>query len=366
MRTYITGILKILLPAFVMLSAACEKNPVDDNGLRVEKEVYSGAIIVNEGHFQQGDASLSFYDNDNKNIYNDVFAAENGEALGDVGNSIYIRDSLAYIVVNNSDKIEVINTSTFRRRQVITLPPGTSPRHLAFSDQNNLFVTSLYGGKVLIIDSGSGKVAGEITVAANPEELLRINDRIFVANSGFGAGNTISVIDLNTNQVLTGITVGDNPRFLRQDPYGRVHALCSGAFNDWADPNDDTPGGVWVIDPSGLNVMDTLLMPAGQHPGKFDISAGGTGYVVMENTIMSYDAETMEILSADLIPGMAIQIYGLRYNNYENLLYILDAVDYVSAGKLWIFDPADLTMDGPYTTGAIPGDLGFLVDLANE
>jgi hypothetical protein len=74
----------------------------------------------------------------------------------------------------------------------------------------------------------------------------------------------------------------------------------------------------------------------------------------------------MEILSADLVPDTAMQIYAVRYNNYENLLYILDAVDYVSAGSMWILDPADLTMDGPYTTGAIPGDLAFLVDLVSE
>jgi len=52
--------------------------------------------------------------------------------------------------------------------------------------------------------------------------------------------------------------------------------------------------------------------------------------------------------------------YAVRFNPGENLLYVLDAVDYVSSGKLWIFDPAGSLTDGPFETGVIPSDLDFV------
>ncbi len=115
---------------FLVFVISCEKNPTAVEGEKIMREVYRGAIIVNEGHFQQGDASLSYFDSDSQKIFSDVFKQANGEDLGDVANSIYIRDSLAYLVINNSDKIEVVNTTSFKRHQKINLPAGTSPRYL--------------------------------------------------------------------------------------------------------------------------------------------------------------------------------------------------------------------------------------------
>jgi len=345
---------------------SCEKNPVKQNGELTIGAAYRGAIIVNEGHFQQGDASLSFFDSDSQQIYNDVFKDKNGESLGDVGNSIYLRDTLAYIVINNSDKIEVINTQSFRRSRKIILPAGTSPRHLAFTDDAEILVTSLYSGKVLSIDLASGVVSGEIPVGANPEEILRFNNQVFVANSGFGAGNTVSVIGLPGKAVQKEIDVGDNPRFLRADPSGRIHVLCGGDYKDWGNPDDDTPGGIWVIDPGNMRVSDSLILPVGQHPGKFDISAEGHGYVVVDGQIRVYETQTMELLENDITGNSALNAYALRFNSHENLLYILDAVDFVSMGRLWILDPENSAMTGPFETGAIPGDVAFIIEKRDQ
>jgi len=347
-------------------SGSCEQNPVSVNGLRIIQKEYKGALIINEGHFQQGDASLSYFDVDSQLVYQNVFKQINGEDLGDVANSIYIRDSLAYIVINNSDKIEIIDTRSFKRHRKINLPAGTSPRHLAISGNSELMITSLYGGKVLSVDPESGSIIAEIPVGKNPEELLLINEKAFVANSGFGSGHTISVIGLPGFIIRPEIGTGDNPRFLRLDKSSRIHVLCSGAYNDWSDPEDDTPGGIWVIDPETETVSDSLVFAAGIHPGKFDISAAGIGFVIKDNGILTYDSETLAVIEDNLIGSRSMTPYALRFSNNENLLYILDAVDYISAGKLWIYDPEDSDLRGPYPTGAIPGDLAFIFEQVDE
>ncbi|NJK94136.1 MAG: hypothetical protein HC905_03645 [Bacteroidales bacterium] len=78
-----------------------------------------GVFILNEGNYTYGNSSLSFYNTQSRQISNQVFFKTNGFPVGDVLQSMTLMDSLAFLVVNNSGKVLVMNANTFKFKAII-------------------------------------------------------------------------------------------------------------------------------------------------------------------------------------------------------------------------------------------------------
>src|SRR6218665_160788 len=123
-----------LLFAFCFSLSACKH---ENQSSPVEKE---GLVIVNEGNFGWGNADLSVYNPQTGEITNNVFQTANGVLLGDVAQSAILRDSLVYVVLNNSAKIEVLYRANFERKQTINIA-GSSPRYMLFLNDSIVLVS---------------------------------------------------------------------------------------------------------------------------------------------------------------------------------------------------------------------------------
>ncbi|MEP5634724.1 MAG: Calx-beta domain-containing protein, partial [Maribacter dokdonensis] len=74
----------------------------------------NGILVSHEGNFMQGNASISFVSDDLATVENDIFKTVNdADALGDNAQSMSFYENMAYIVMNGSQKIEVVNRYTF-------------------------------------------------------------------------------------------------------------------------------------------------------------------------------------------------------------------------------------------------------------
>ena len=82
----------IIILTLLSLSTSCMKW---EYGIEEDFDATgSGLFITNEGNFQYGNATLSYYDPDTKVVENEVFYRSNAMKLGDVAQSMVIRDGI--------------------------------------------------------------------------------------------------------------------------------------------------------------------------------------------------------------------------------------------------------------------------------
>ena len=247
----------------MILFSACKKDPTStDNTPPVSSA--AGVYIVNEGNFGQNTASLSYYDIKNNNVANDVFTSVNNRPLGDVANAMVIRGNKGYIVVNNSDKIEIIDVRTHQSLGTINVGAGKNPRRLDFINDSLALVTNFYDSSVSLVNIVHKTILQRISVGLYPDGIAIINNRAYVANSGLGYGSTLSVIDIPTLTTVQTFHIGDNPVLVQRDSDGELYILCVGFYNDFSDTTDDTPGKIFVYNPSSAIVVDSIVV--GGHP----------------------------------------------------------------------------------------------------
>ena len=347
----------LLAFALIISLSACKKDKTNDSNPSVNNGE-STVFVVNEGNFTQGNASLSYGDEDFANVANDAYQNANNTALGDQAQSIGFNNGKAYIIVTGSNKIEVTNDNTMER--VATIASGlTNPRYFESVDSHTALV-SCWGDTsddtddyLAIIDTNNDTVTGQVPVDLGPEKMVKNDDYLFIAHQGaWGTNNKISVYDLVLKQITNVITVGDRPNsMVIYDNY--LWVLCGGE-PDWT--GAETAGQLYKINiNNNFNIEETINFAVTEHPSFLTLS-GDNLYYYLDNQV--YAKTTSD---AAIAPTVIITYNGQAYNMEANngKLYITDALDYQQEGTVSVYDLSDAHLINQKTVGIIPGDLAF-------
>jgi len=325
--------------ALVALAIAVGGCGEDDGDLLDDTPLVSGAgvYVLNEGLFGDGNASLSYYDAISGELTESVFSAANSRPLGDTANDIALNDGKLWIVVNNSQTIEVIDADTRASVATVDFPGGGAPTTIAFDDTGSKAYVPLRGGNALArIDTASmTQDADPVEVGDQPQEAVFADGKVYVTNSGFGTGNTVSVVDASTFAVASIIEVGANPTAIVNAGAGRVAVLASGV--SWSDP--PTPGAVVVIDTATDTVLNSIPLDSGALD-RMEMGRDGAAYFLTPGAVVKFDVAA-DTLTPDFITAAtagAGGFYGLSVDQESGHIYVSDAKDFASSGDVYVFD----------------------------
>ncbi len=335
----------------------CRSNPTEPSGSTPVST--TGVYVVNEGNFQRGNSTLTVYLPDSNKAYQDVFALANGRNLGDTGSDIVLYGGKAYIVVNGSQRIEVISLATNKSVGTLTLPGKRDPYKLVILNDAKAFVTNISDSSITEFNPSTLQVVTDrIKVGLNPMGIAGANGKVYICNSGFGYDSTVTVLNATTGGLIKTVFVGDSPSEIGVSPSNEVIVKCDGK-SDYVKPANDTPGSISKINADNDVVVSKVTLPLVTygHPGRMAVSSKGVGYFLGKNGVMKFDYSGATI-NVGGTPLSTIVGYGLACDDANDRLYVTDPRDYVQAGDVYILDTNGVTIK-QFLGGIIPGAIAF-------
>lgn len=236
----------------------------EDIDIPVNQLKPEGIYILNEGSFGSSTGDVSFLDPDSLTITNNLFFAANGTSVGDVVQDMLIHDTLGIIVVNNSNKLRIVNINTFELIKDISV---TLPRRIVKATSDKAYV-SCWNGTVRILDLHQLALTGSMSMDENyPEGMTVVDNRAFIClSSGFDFGvmenqhRTVSVVNVLTDSIVDTIQVGYNPLKMAYDEEShRLYVACGGS--EYTTPK--AYGGIYIISVSQLRTIDVIRTQPG-------------------------------------------------------------------------------------------------------
>lgn len=323
-----------------ILSLIWSCQPEDTN---VVQPYDSGVVVVNEGAYGKGNGSLSFINRNTGQTTFDVFSLENNRSLGDVVQSYSESNGKGFVVVNNSNKVEMVDARTFKSLRTFA-DQMTQPRY-AVIQNNRLFVScwdnlnadfSFKNGWLTVVDLATGQVIKRISLGKGPERIMILGNELYVSNSG---DNTLSIVDLTSLNVSNQLAVGQAPNDLAVDANGKLWVLCKGKNNEKST--------LVKVNPTNKSIESTL--PVGSHSqkkaGNLTLSADRK---TMFFTYNFYDAADGfrykgEVYSADVnassitaqTPLVSKPFYGLGLDPSTGILYGALAPGFSQSGYVY-------------------------------
>lgn len=287
----------------------------------------NGFFVLNEGNATKG--SVSFVKDGLTSVNNTIFEAENaGDNVGKYPQSIFFDGENAYIIGLNV--ITVVNRYTFKLITKITT--GLNNPRYGTVINGRAYVTNAGGfminsdDYIAVIKLSNNTVEAPIPLATIGEKIVAINNKLYVSNGAFGSGNSLTVVNPDTRTIIKSLTFGNSPNSMVENN-GSLYVLCSNYTTDSElvkinlttdEIATTTPFASSFVNVQNLNIDNNKI------------------YFTQNSTIFSDELNSVTISETPLfVASQVATLYGFTVKN--NVVYVADAKDYVSAGNVCIY-----------------------------
>jgi hypothetical protein len=349
----------LTLASVALFFVACgeEENKEEFSGYRF------GVFIVNEGSYLSNNGSVSYFNPDSGTLVNNLFETINGRPLGDVVQSIGFAGDKAYIVVNGSGKVEIVDRVTFETESEPIL--ASYPRYFQAVDSQKGYLTSgNMQGYVYVIDLENNRIRDSIKAGFGPENMVKLGKSIYLANSGgWGVDSTLSMIDTDNDSVANTLTVGDIPSDLALDSEYDLWVYCKGYAKYNSNPPYDliseSASRLVKIDPGTNTILwEGVVGSAGDYTGtppKLAVGSDGNNlFFLRPDGVYKIDAGIPSLPGERVLEG---SFYGLEVNPMTGDLYVFQS-SFTGNGTMFIVDPVNGDSES-FTVGIGPNGAIF-------
>ncbi len=322
-----------------------------------EIDFSKGTFIINEGNFMSNNGEISFYNNETGELTNRIYSKLNNEAiLGDVVQSMCFSGGFALISVNNSKKIEIVDAESFKH--ISTISDLSYPRYIIPVKENICALTNGKNpGEVCIIDISKNKITKTIPVGKEPENLILVNNKIFVANGAWGHDSTVTVIDATSLEVIENIVVGDGATNLTLDKNNNVWILCQGKTK--YDYSTDTPSRIVCINSENYEIITEISIGTLNddfYPVRIaSDKLNNYIYYVEKSGIYRFNINTPEEKEWFIMGSY----YGLGINQENGNIYVFYDNGFTGAGHMTVYEKDANKILGPVSVGIGPNGSVF-------
>jgi len=347
---------KILAVLFLAVTFSCNK---EDCNCGPEAPTGDSLVFIAcEGSMGSGNSRLDIYDPRKDSIYTDVFASSNGQALGDVFQSVTRIGEHFYLCINNSDKIQVINEG-YKLKATIGIP---KPRYIAKVTDEKAYVSSLFSSKLYVLNLKTNTVTGTIELPfQNPEGMLLTGGKVYVAPWDTACGK-IYVVSPLSDKITDSINIaGRAPQEILADKEQKLWVLAGNK----AKGKQST---LTRIDPQTASILKNYHFPAEADPVRPQLNrSGDTLYFIgvdyagagNYNGIYRMGINDSGLPSQPFLRALQYQYFwALAISPWDGTIYVGDPKGFIQKGEVSVYSP-DGTLIRRFPTGVGPGHLYF-------
>lgn len=327
---------KLLIPVVAAISLYSCSN--SDDNLNQEKLTFTdGYFITNEGGFGNNNATVSHLNSNINEFTANVYTTVNAKPLGDVAQSITVSMKYVYVVMNNSNTIEVVDKSTFKSVHTIT-EQLNFPRY-AVEKNGKLYVSLLNNAQVNVYNAETFEYIKSVALDYPADQLVANSQYVYAASNFYSGGNVVEVIDLETDANTVDISLE-----------GAINGLTISNEKVYAMTNNDTSSFIYAINENTVEETKNLELANSRNlsiDGQFLFFTSETDvykipYSLTNNPIKLFNVGDGNAYSL---------LYG--FNVYDGYIFTGNAGNFSDNGEISVYNE-DGTLIKQYKTGIAP------------
>lgn len=331
-----------LLPGIILLTvflSACRK----EKPMPETVDAGSGTVLVlNEGNFMWANASLDVYQLDSGKLQSNIYQKVNGKPLGDVLQSGSIINGDVWLVVNNSGKIVVLDSATLKEKYSIT---GLGSPRYVLRVGDRVWITDLYAQTLQVRDLTGRQLLSKLHTGSWSEHMVQTGNTVWVAcYDGW-----LRKYDAGLLRKTDSSYIGKGLRWLAKDKNDHIWALAS--------YNDSGFSRLQQWSPDGRK-RKQFTMPLSGYASSLCMNARGDSLYYLANGVYTMSIEDVALPLKPIYERPGANFYHIALHPVRNLIFLCDAADYVSKGKVYFLSAQGKEV-GSFSAGIIPSGFVF-------